>query len=389
MSSLSAGRPVQHAVRALRCLFFVAGALFATWGVHVPSVKAHYGLSEQSLALAMFAAGAGAIVALLFAGRVLARRAPRSVVPLTAIVSVAAVGALLAPARYSWLLALMLAYGMAAALLDVAINDEATALERHAGRPLMSGFHGMFSLGGLAGACAWGVLAPIGVSPAMHMVAASAALGVLALVASAFMLRERRNAAPAGAPLSIPRGPLLLLGILASLGFVGEGAMYDWSVLYLRQELGTTAGVASLGYASFSGAMAAGRFGGDWARARVPPVTLLRASGALGALGMLLALSVPHPAGALAGFALAGLGFANIVPVLFSVAGRFPGVPAAHGIAAVSSVGYFGLMAGPPLIGFIAQAHSLTAGLLVVVVFAAVVALFSGRALGAHGRRTD
>lgn len=373
---------LKSSIRALRAQFFVTGALFATWGVHVPSVKARYGLSEQSLAVAMLAGGAGAVVALLYAGKVLARHAPRRVVPLTGLVCVAAVGSLLGPTQLAWLLVLMAVYGMAAAIFDVAINDEATAIERRAGRPLMSGFHGMFSLGGMAGAAAWSLLAPAGVSPIVHLVAASLALGALAVVASRFMLRDVRDAAAAHTPLSLPRGPLALLGLLAALGLVGEGAMYDWSVLYLRQELGTSAAIASLGYASFSGAMAAGRFGGDWVRARVHAVTLLRWSGALGAAGMALALLAPHPAAVLFGFALVGVGFSNIVPVLFSAAGRMPGVAPAQGIAAVSSVGYFGLMAGPPLIGFIAEARSLPVGLVVVIVFAVVVSGFAGKALG-------
>jgi fucose permease len=288
---------------------------------------------------------------------------------------------LLAPSWYAVLLALMLAYGIAAALFDVAINDEATAIEREAQRPLMSGFHGMFSLGGLAGAGAWSVLARAGVSPMQHLAAAAGGLALLACAASPFMLRQVRHMEAGESPLSIPRGPLLLLGLLAAMGLIGEGAMYDWSVLYLRQELASPPTIASLAYASFSGAMAAGRFAGDWVRARVAPVTLLRASGALAGVGMALALAVPQPWIALAGFALVGLGFANVVPVLFSAAGQLRGIAPAHGIAAVSSVGYFGMMVGPPLIGFIAQARSLTAGLVVVIVFAAVVSAFSGRAL--------
>lgn len=381
MTVATAPASLPAATWALRAQFFVAGALFATWGVHVPSIKAHYALGEQALAIAMLASGAGAVVALLQAGRVLARHAPRRVVPLTGLVCVAAVGSLLAPSGYVFLLALMLAYGMAAALFDVAINDEATSIERAARRPLMSGFHGMFSLGGMAGSVAWSALAATGMAPAAHLVGASVVLGVLALVASRFMLRQDRKHSGGGTPLSFPHGPLVLLGLLAALGLVGEGAMYDWSVLYLRQELAAPAATASLGYASFSGAMAAGRFGGDWVRARMAPVTVLRWSGVLGAVGMAVALAVPHPGAALAGFALVGLGFANIVPVLFSAAGQQPGIAPAHGIAAVSSVGYLGLMAGPPMIGFVAEARSLTAGLLVVIVFAAVVAAFSRRAL--------
>jgi hypothetical protein len=184
-------------------------------------------------------------------------------------------------------------------------------------------------------------MAPAGVTPTQNLLGATAVLCALALAATPFMLRQHRSAPAGGAGLSLPRGPLLLLGVMAGLGLVGEGAMYDWSVLYLTQEVGAPTSIASMGYASFSGAMAAGRFGGDWVRARVRPAPLLRASGVLAALGMVLALAVPHPMAALAGFALVGLGFANMVPVLFSAAGQLPGIAPAQGIAAVASVGYF------------------------------------------------
>jgi fucose permease len=185
----------------------------------------------------------------------------------------------------------------------------------------------------------------------------------------------------AGRPMSLPTGALALIGVLAAFGLIGEGAMYDWSVLYLKQELHADAGTAALAYASFSAAMAAARFAGDRVRARLASVPLLRASGALGAAGMALALLVPHPVAALLGFALVGLGFANVVPVLFSAAARVPGVTPAHGIAAVSSLGYLGMMVGPPLIGVVAEASSLTWGLATVIVFAVVLALAARRAL--------
>jgi predicted MFS family arabinose efflux permease len=374
--------PLRSAAWALRAQFFVAGALFATWGVHVPSVKAHYGLGEQALAWAMLAAGAGAVAALLQAGHVLSRVEPRLLVPLTGLVCAAAIASLLASRHYGVLLALMLAYGMAAALFDVAINAQATELERLTGRALMSGFHGMFSLGGMAGAAAGSALAAGGVGAVPHLAGAGAACALLTCCAAAAMLRQPPAGPEDGQPrLSLPRGALGLIGALAAMGLIAEGAMYDWSVLYLKQDIGAGAAVASLGYTSFSAAMAAARFGGDWVRERMTPVALLRLSGAVGAAGMAVALLVPHPGAVLAGFALAGLGFANIVPVLFSAAAQVPGVPAAHGIAAVASLGYLGLMAGPPVIGFIAEGRTLAAGLLVVVVFAAAVALCARRAL--------
>lgn len=374
------GRVLANASWALRAQFFVSGALFATWGVHVPSVKAHFALGEQALAIAMLAAGVGALLALTQAGRVVGRHGPRAVSLLTGLVCAGGIALLLAFENYGALLLLMLAYGVASSLFDVSINAEATEIERLTARPLMSGFHGMFSLGGMVGAGVGGALPGLGVTPSQHLLGAAVVGSVIVLAGCSAMLRMEGPPAT-GTPLSLPRGPLAWLGALAAMGLIAEGAMYDWSVLFMRQERASDAAMAALAYASFSGAMAAGRFGGDWVRARWAAVPLLRASGALGAIGMVLALLVPHPFAALFGFALVGLGFANVVPVLFSAAANVPGVSPAHGIAAVSSLGYLGMMAGPPLIGVIAEARSLTVGLFTVVLFAAVLAMSARRAL--------
>jgi fucose permease len=383
MSSYTAASPstrvLAQAAWGVRAQFFVSGALFATWGVHVPSIKSHYVLGEQALAFAMLSAGVGALLALTQAGRVVGRFGPRGVTLATGLASAVSIALLLAFDSYAALLAVMLAYGTAGSLMDVSINAEASELERLAGRPMMSGFHGMFSLGGMAGAAAGSLLHVMDVSATRHLAAASAVSAVVVMAGASFMLRLQ-GPAGAGSSMSLPTGPLALIGVLAALGLVGEGAMYDWSVLYMAQELRADAEVAALAYASFSAAMAAARFGGDRVRARLAAVALLRLSGAVSAAGMLLAL-LPHPAVALVGFALVGLGFANVVPVLFSAAARVPGVTPAHGIAAVASLGYLGMMAGPPLIGMIAERASLTLGLYTVVLFAVVLALAARRAL--------
>ena len=378
-TSLSS-RTLMQAAWGVRAQFFVSGALFATWGVHVPSIKSHYALGEQALAIAMLAAGAGALLALTQAGRVVGRFGPRGVTLATGLACAASIALLLAFDGYAALLAVMLAYGTAGSLMDVSINAEASELERLTGRPMMSGFHGMFSLGGMTGAVAGSAFHVLNVGATQHLAAAALASAAMIIAGGSLMLRMQ-GPANTGSPMSLPTGPLLLMGALAALGLIGEGAMYDWSVLYLVQELRADAGVAALAYASFSAAMAAARFGGDRVRARLAAMALLRLSGALSAGGMLLALLLPHPAAALVGFALVGLGFANVVPVLFSAAARVPGVTPAHGIAAVASLGYLGMMAGPPLIGIIAERASLTTGLYTVVVFAAVLGLAARRAL--------
>jgi len=372
-----------RAAVALRAQFFVLGVMFATWGVHVPTVKGRYGLGEQALAIAMLASGVGALMALAQAGRVVGRWGPRSVSAAMGVLCCASIACLLAWPAYAALLAVMLVFGISGSLLDVAINTEATEIERLAGKPLMSGFHGMFSLGGMAGASLGSAAPALGLSPQGHLLLASGLGAVAALLASRAMLPVPEKEAEEKHPLSLPHGPLLLLGVLASMGLIAEGAMYDWSVLFMKQERASGSSTAALAYASFSAAMAAGRFGGDWVRARLAPRRLMRASGVLAAAGMGLALALPSPEVALAGFALVGLGLSNVVPVLFSAAAQAPGVSPAHGIAAVSGVGYLGMMAGPPLIGLIAEHSSLSAGLVVVVVFAVFMALTAKQALRA------
>lgn len=380
---LTSAVPLARAAWALRAQFFVAGALFATWGVHVPTVKAQYALDERELAFAMLAAGIGSMLTLPQAGRIVARFGARRVALVMGPASAVCIGALLAFHSYAALLALMLLYGAAGALFDVTINASATEVETRAQRPLMSGFHALFSLGGMVGAAVGSAWAAAAGDPLTHVVSAGFASVLLVLLAARFMLPPAPSQEEGRTPLALPRGPLALLGWLAAMGLIAEGAMYDWSVLFLKQERDAAAAVAALAYASFSAAMTAGRFAGDAVRARFDAVTVLRASGALGAAGMGLALAAPQPWVGLLGFAIVGLGFANIVPVLFSAAGRIEGVSAASGIAAVSSAGYFGMMIGPPWIGAVAQRWSLSAGLGLVVLFALAVTAAAKRAVRA------
>ena len=243
----------------------------------------------------------------------------------------------------------------------------------------MSGFHGMFSLGGMVGAALGSALLARQVDGATHLVVVALCGAVAIATGCALMLRTVSGAHGSGG-LELPRGILALLGVLGALGLIAEGAMYDWSVLYMKQELSSEASFAALAYASFSAAMAAARFGGDWIRERVSPAVLMSGSAALAAAAMAVVLLVGHPVVALVGFALVGLGFANVVPVLFSAAAKVDPNPA-HGIAVVASVGYLGMMAGPPLIGIIAEHASLTLGLATVSLFAGVLAAAAPRAL--------
>jgi predicted MFS family arabinose efflux permease len=236
--------------------------------------------------------------------------------------------------------------------------------------------HGMFSLGGMAGAASGSAALAAGLGAQAHLLIVAAAMMALVAAATRHMLPRpaTSGAAEADHGFLLPRGTLAVLGVLAALGLIAEGAIYDWSVLYMQQEIGSPQQQAALAYASFSAAMAAARFGGDAMRARFSPATLLLGSGLLAAAAMALVLITNLPWLALVGFAGVGVGFANVVPILFSASAKVPGVEPARGIASVSAMAYLGFMAGPAAIGLLARATSLTAALYVVVVFAAALA---------------
>jgi len=356
---------------ASRTQFFASGFIFATWGVHIPTVKAHYGVTEAELGLAMLAAGVGALLGLTQASRWIGRYGARATAGLCGAIYALLLAGLLVMPGYAALLGLLAAFGVVTSVFDVAINTEAAELELRNGHPLMSGMHGMFSLGGMAGAVTGSAALAAGMAAQSHLTLVAFAMAFAIVLSAQWMLPREATAFAAGNEgLRLPRGALVILGVLAALGLIAEGAIYDWSVLYLKQELGSAQQQAALAYASFSAAMAATRFGGDAMRARFAPAVLLRSSALLAAASMTLVLLTDAPWLALVGFAGVGVGFANVVPILFAASARVPGVEPARGIAAVSAAAYLGFMAGPPVIGFLAELSSLTAALYLVVTFA-------------------
>lgn len=373
--SLHATTPHPATRWAARTQFFCSGFVFATWGVHIPTVKAAYGLDEATLGLAMLAAGFGALFGLTRASRWIARWGAGHCARVSGAAYALLLAGLLWMPGYAGLLALLAVFGVATSVFDVAINTEAARLELLDGQPLMSGMHGMFSLGGMVGAMSGSAALAAGVPAPWHVLAVALAMAAAIALAGRWMLAAHHTQSAAeGERWQLPRGALVVLGVLAALGLIAEGAMYDWSVLYLQQELGSPQEQAALAYASFSAAMAAARFGGDALRARFSPAALVRGSALLAAGAMALVLLTDSPWVALVGCAGVGIGFANVVPVLFAAAARVPGVEAARGISAVSAAAYLGFMAGPPLIGLLARVSSLTLALGVVVLFALALA---------------
>lgn len=383
LNNLSPSRDqLSAARRATRTQFLLLGLIGGAWGVHIPSVKLRYGLSEMQLSLVLLAAAVGALLSLLLAGRLIGRYGHRPVLAGAAMV----IGTLLGLSLYwpslAWLLPAMVLFGASSGIYDVAINAEGTALESLSGRAVMGGLHGMFSVGGMSGAALAAALLRAGMPAPWQLMLVGALVAGLSVLATRRMLRQHpqgQDGDAATAHFAWPRGRLLLIGLLIFAGMTAEGVMYDWSVLYLKQELAMPQAQAGLGFAVFSAAMAVTRLTGDALRERMAEPRLLRGGALLTAASMATLLLLAQPWPALAGFVLVGAGLALVVPILYNAATRVPGVSRAAAIASVSSIGYAGFLIGPPLIGAVAEYSSLSSAMWLVVVAAALLAMAARR----------
>ncbi|MEO8754379.1 MAG: MFS transporter [Casimicrobiaceae bacterium] len=352
------------------------GVVVGTWGTHIPSVKARYALSEATLSLVLLAVAVGTVLALFIAGRIVGRLGARKSSAFAALSMCLLLGGALEYPSVAALLPAMVIFGASMSLFDVAINTEGSELESLSGRAIMSNLHGMFSVGGMTGAALTSGLLHIGASPHAQLFGVCGGIAIVAFIASRGMLETHTGGGESGdkAQFAWPRGLLLIIGILIFAGMTAEGVMYDWSVLYLKQDVGMPQARAALGYATFAAAMALSRFGGDTLRSRYSEQAVLRVGATIAAFAMSVVLITGNPVVAFVGFALVGAGIAPVAPILFNAATRVPGVSRAAAIASVTSVGYSGFMVGPPLIGAIATATSLTVALVVVVLAAGLLA---------------
>ncbi|MFG1965092.1 MFS transporter [Nonomuraea sp. NPDC049028] len=361
---------------AVYLLFFLAGAAVGTWTARIAAIKENLGLSDGRLSLALLAIAAGAVVGMQAVGRLVDRYgSSRVMIPAALLQGVVLVLPAYA-ANLGTLAAALFGFGVVHGVLDVSMNANAVEVERAWGRPIMSSFHAVFSIGGFAGAAAGGLFAHLALSPAVTFLSVGAVIALLAAWAAAWALRSRP--APVisadGVHPGLPKG-ILFLGVLAFCCLVGEGAAADWSSVYLREDLAASAGFAAAGYAAFSIMMTAGRLAGDRLAARFGPVALVRGCGLLAAAGLGLALTIGHPVAAVAGFGCFGAGLSCIVPQVFSAAGHRDPAFAGRALARVASIGYLGFLSGPVLIGGIAELSGLPRALAVPALLAAFVAL--------------
>jgi MFS family permease len=384
---VDARRGLLGARLAVYTVFAANGAMFGSWAPRIPEVKADLGMTAAVLGVVLLAPAIGSLTAMPFAGGLAGRIGSARATRLAAVpffLTMALVGvAGSAPALF----AALLLWGTSIGVLDVVMNAQAATVEQASGRSLMSGFHATFSLGALIGTWIGGAASAFRIDVDWQLLGLGCVLLALVLATSMWMLPDRLAPEVARPPLLVrPRGPLAVITLAAFAVLLCEGAAADWSAVFLRDDLGSSAALAGAAFAAFSATMTMGRLTGDRVLNRWPRRAVVRVYAATAALGFGAGLAVAELAGggpvavaaAVLGFAVLGAGISLTFPALLAEAAAVAPRPA-EGIGAVATGGYLGFVVGPPAIGGLAELTSLPVALWVVPLLAAGAAVLVGQ----------
>jgi MFS family permease len=372
-SSLQFGM-VGSAQRATSTLFLVDGMTFGTWAALIPSFQHKFSLSAGQLSWVLFGLVLGALISMPLTGQIVARCGSRTIAFRAALAFCAVLPLLGLAPSYAILIATAVLFGGVKGAVDVSINAQAITVENAMRRPIMSSFQAFWSLGGLGAAFLLSAAMSHGFSATSLMLAMAVFLLLLTLSAFNRLLPDRSPRTSESRGFSWPDSKLLRVGGLTFLALFSEGVLLDWSAVYASNVAKVSVAAAPLAFAAFALCMAAGRFVGDLLIARVGRIAVLRASGVLMALGVGIAVLIPLWPVVLIGFSTAGFGMANLVPILFGVAGRVHENGAGPGLATVTTLGWFGFLSGPPVIGTLTAFAGLQIAFMTVVVFGTIIA---------------
>lgn len=368
----TAGIWQQHATRAF---FFIAGFGVAAWAPLVPFIKVRLGIAEDMLGLLLLCIGLGSVITMPMAGALAARFGCRKVLTTTALALPVLLFLLSFLSSFSLIVITLLLFGAVVGSLDVVVNIHAVIVEKASGQRLMSGLHGLWSVGGFAGAGIFGVLMKFGLSPVQTILCIACIIFLTLAIFYRHLLPYGGKGG--GSPFALPKGIVAIIGALCFVSFLAEGAVLDWSGVFLTSLRGLDMSMAGLGYAVFSIAMLLGRLGGDWIVKKLGDRQVVIGGAIVAASGFFLTMLMQDVHMALFGFFLIGAGAANIVPVLFSLLGTQTIMPINAAVSAVTTIGYSGILMGPAAIGFIAHqtglitAFGLLAALLLLQAFVA------------------
>ncbi|MDM9621277.1 MFS transporter [Rhizobium sp. S96] len=370
---------------AVSLLFLMNGFMVGCWAPKIPEFAERLQLSKFQLGLMILVFGVGSLTLMPIAGTQIARFGSRCVVQVAALGLLPSLLTLtLSPNIPTAVISIFLFGGFMGAM-DVAMNANAVAVEQSMRRAIMSSCHAFWSLGGLIGAGLGGLLiAKAGVL--VHAQIATLLAAIVIGIGWRIILVDQPHPDTKKEKTRLPMLPLpWLLGLMALLSMIPEGAVLDWGALYLRQELGASVALSGFGFAAFSLTMATMRFGGDLVRDRLGGVKTLRICTLFAISGMLLAAFAPSAEIAILGFALCGIGISNMVPIAFSAAGNIPHLKAGIGLSVVTTMGYSGMLVAPSAIGFVAEHIGFSVVFMVLPMLLIVVLLLSNLARYADG----
>jgi len=363
---------------AVAAIFFMNGLVLGSWAPQIPVLLMRLEITEFTLGLLLLLFGAGAVSAMVLAGHLIARHGSKRITTLFAIsccfgLAIVALAPDVATAAVA-----MFIFGGTFGATDVSMNANAVTVERRLSRPIMSSSHGFWSLGGFVGGSTGGIII-VNWGYLAHAVVVTIVAGIITAVAIRYLVADL-PIAQHHRKFTLPRRPgIYVIGVMALLCMNSEGAILDWGALYLNQELGSDIATAGLAFGAFAGAMALMRFLGDGVRNKLGAVTTFRISCIVAAAGILVAGLAPWAWLAIGAFAVAGLGIANTIPILFSAAGNQPETSAGAGVSVVTTMGYSGILVAPSLIGFVGERTGFSpiyiaiAGLLLLVFLAASI----------------
>ena len=345
---------------ALGAMFFFMGICFASWAARIPDIQAKFQLSEGELGTLLLCLPIGSLLGLPIAGWSVHHYGSRIVILICSF-AYALTLPLIGLAPSVWIIVPVLAsFGLLGNIMNISLNTQALGLEDQLGKSILASFHGLWSMAGFTGAGLGAGMIFLQFSPAAHYGVVALISVVIILFSQKYVIKDKREDAEAGGlVLKKPDQSLLRVGVIAFLGMMAEGCMFDWSGVYFKKIVEAEPALVSVGYVCFMGAMAAGRFVTDKATNRYGRLPVLQVSGVLIFMGLVLAVLFPNLYSAAFGFLLVGFGVASIVPVAYGIAGRSKLYSPSVALALVSTLSFFGFLIGPPVIGFIAELLSL------------------------------
>lgn len=345
--------------QAVNVFFTMNGLMIGSLASRFVQIQMSYGLDHKRLGLLLLAMSIGAFIGMPVTGWLIHKYGSKKI---TAIAGLSmALSLVILPWMPFWVV-LFIPFFMVGAsngIMDVAMNAQAVDVEKLWGRSIMTFFHGLFSVGMMMGALVGSICISRDIPPSTHFLA----IGILSfftlLWSRRYLLKDDLGGEGDGVMFAWPKGALIGLGVIAFCCMMGEGAIADWSAIYMEQIVQTVDHLQVAGLFAFSGFMALGRFIGDSGRDRYGDKKMMVIGAVTSLIGILLVLSLAQPYVVILGFGLVGLGLSNIVPIVYSLAGNYPGIQPGVGIAAATTIGYAGFMLGPPLIGFIGDVYDL------------------------------